>query len=586
MLWQDIISVLTNADFTGAGATLAAHEKIRLQSTLVMLTFYKAQLPMSFQFLITSLLEKGDEHSLNNLVKAFSLLPEVSEMNIAHKQKQKQHNELIKPSEQTLICSLYGIELQVCNKVTAVLSDFIQHYNEHEETECRQILALFLFKLEKLSKSQVSLLVHGNTLYQTLINLSALINIWQYEKHSDTRLFDELSVCIQEQICVLTKADQELNKQSVSWWFPLVIGKSQQTLIFDDNPQDLNLNHRDEIPNIQYPQSVGVDHMIKKLPSGKVITANQTIAQQVPDVLRSDKDAELPESTLEKTSEKTLENTSEKTTENTSESIISEDKSILAQPSPSPSPLNLAEIILNQEDSEYVEQNLRPLAAYNQEISLSLENLAHIKRKSSKAFNLEKLKVLTSEIKTRINDFTLLQIEQNQEIISQDGGLLLLWPYLNVFFNKFSLLHTNKEGEQEFVNEYSQLKAHALLVNLLAQPVSEKVYAVANLLTGLEPDTLVETEIALEQVDKDACEQLLHAVINNWKALKVMPIASFREMYLRREIKCSTSELGYTLAVENKAQDILITKLPWGVGTITLPWLGKQLLQVEWRYGY
>ena len=407
--------------------------------------------------------------------------------------------------------------------------------------------------------------------------MSALINIWQDEKHPDIRLFDELSACIQEQIYVLTQADKELNKKYAVWWFPLVIRKLQQKLIFEDNLQDINLIHNNGSQDIQYQQSVGVEHLVNKLPFGETIIANQTVVQQViglqvndqqinvqqdPDLLKLDHDAQLHE--------------------NTSGSTISEAGSHLDQLSH----LNLAEIILNQENSEYIEHQLRPLAAYNHEVSLSLDNLKHIKRNYSEDFNLAKLKVFTRKIKTRINDFTLLQREQNQEIVSQDGGLLLLWPFLNAFFNKFSLLHTNEDGEQEFINEDAQLKAHALLVNILAESVSEKVYAVANLLTGLEPDTLVETGIELEQVEKEACKQLLHAVIDNWKALKVMPIASFREMFLQREVICSTSELGYTLAVNNKAQDILITKLPWGMGTITLPWLGKQLIQVEWQYGY
>ncbi|WP_298774544.1 contractile injection system tape measure protein [uncultured Shewanella sp.] len=245
------------------------------------------------------------------------------------------------------------------------------------------------------------------------------------------------------------------------------------------------------------------------------------------------------------------------------------------------SQLNVAEIALAT-DHDQIAKQLAPLAPYHQGAALSLERLASCQSQSLSIHGKEHLQALMKALAVKSQQIHLLQREQEQELISLDGGLLLLWPFLQTFFNQLSLLTTNEKGEMRFVDESAQLTAHALLVHMLVKSSTESVYVVANLLSGLEPDTWVETEIVLNQEDKAACEHLLQAVIGHWKALKTMPIGSFRDMFLFRQVQCVKSTLGYQLVVEKQAQDVLMTKLPWGLGMISLPWLDKQLLQVLW----
>ncbi|MEH6348313.1 MAG: contractile injection system tape measure protein [Bermanella sp.] len=208
---------------------------------------------------------------------------------------------------------------------------------------------------------------------------------------------------------------------------------------------------------------------------------------------------------------------------------------------------------------------------------------------------------ITDSIRQRINQKIQVLVKTHADLHKglecTDAGLVLLWPYLAGFFQKNDLLttvkddseregETGKQEELQFKDQAAQLKAHALLVYILDGQQSEQVYTVTNLLVGLEADTYIENAIDLSEQEQTNANQLVSAVINNWPALKSMPINSFRELFLLRTAQYSSSEQGCIVEIESKTLDILLTKLPWGLGYISLPWLGKNLIQVKWAYGY
>jgi len=249
-----------------------------------------------------------------------------------------------------------------------------------------------------------------------------------------------------------------------------------------------------------------------------------------------------------------------------------------------------------QSDLNQASHELGKFSQDSLEVKQSQQLLKKYREKISKLSDVKSIKNVSQKFNQNIQNLLKQQTELQQSLACIDAGLVLLWPYLAGFFKKNDLLiptnnnETDDKSEQkiemQFKDQAAQLKAHALLVHILDVQQTEQVYTVANLLVGLEPDTYVENAIELSEQEQTNANQLLSAVINNWPALKNMPLNSFRELFLLRNAQYSSSEQGCIVEIDPKTLDILLTKLPWGLGYISLPWLGKNLIQVKWAYGF
>jgi len=77
---------------------------------------------------------------------------------------------------------------------------------------------------------------------------------------------------------------------------------------------------------------------------------------------------------------------------------------------------------------------------------------------------------------------------------------------------------------------------------------------------------------------------LLQAVIGHWDALRNTTPDGLRGTFLTRPGKLSQRPDGdYLLQVESQSFDILLERLPWGIGVVKLPWM-ERMLWVEWAY--
>ena len=103
------------------------------------------------------------------------------------------------------------------------------------------------------------------------------------------------------------------------------------------------------------------------------------------------------------------------------------------------------------------------------------------------------------------------------------------------------------------------------------------------ILCGMEIQDPIGEEVRIPENLQSACEELLRAVIGQWGVLKNTGIDSFRETFLNRPGKLAKVDNGWLLQVEQKAVDVLMNKLPWGIGTIKLPWM-REILFTEWAY--
>jgi Contractile injection system tape measure protein len=161
----------------------------------------------------------------------------------------------------------------------------------------------------------------------------------------------------------------------------------------------------------------------------------------------------------------------------------------------------------------------------------------------------------------------------------QHAGLVLLHPFLN---NLFTFLGLVNEGA--FVARYSQQKALAVLHFLSTGSVTceEHELVVPKILCNFPIGELIEPDVPISVQEQEECATLLEEVIARWSILKNTSPDGLRANFLQRSGKLYTLGNEPHLLMEANVLDVLLDRLPWGVGIIKLPWM-TQLLKVEWR---
>ena len=165
-----------------------------------------------------------------------------------------------------------------------------------------------------------------------------------------------------------------------------------------------------------------------------------------------------------------------------------------------------------------------------------------------------------------------------ETIYITNAGIIILHPFLPELFEQVKLTH-----EQAWIDTTTQQKA-ALLLEFLASGANtfpEFNLPLNKILCGIDLNDVLKSEEPLSDEIKTECENLLTEVIKHWSVLKNTSKDSLRETFLQRKGKLSRVDDGWLLQVEQKGVDILLSHLPWGIGTIKLPWM-KNILHVEW----
>ena len=166
-----------------------------------------------------------------------------------------------------------------------------------------------------------------------------------------------------------------------------------------------------------------------------------------------------------------------------------------------------------------------------------------------------------------------------EEIFVENAGLVLLHPFLTGLFSNLQLTENGK-----FVAEYDQSLGARLLQFLVfgENDLSENFYPLNKILCGMGVSQILGEDVELSEQFKTESEELLQAVIGHWSVLKNTSIGGLRETFLQRAGKISRVEKGWKLQVERKTVDVLLAKLPWGLGIVKLPWMGD-MMYVEWE---
>ncbi|MDO9613448.1 MAG: contractile injection system tape measure protein, partial [Bacteroidota bacterium] len=169
--------------------------------------------------------------------------------------------------------------------------------------------------------------------------------------------------------------------------------------------------------------------------------------------------------------------------------------------------------------------------------------------------------------------------EEENGIFLDNAGLVLLHPFFESLFRDFELL-----AEGQFKDSETKTIAVHLLHYLATKQELAPEYdlVLEKFLCAWDLDLPIAREVTLSQEMKNESETLLKAAIKHWSALKNTSPDGLREGFLQREGKLILNGFQDRLVVESKAQDVLLSFLPWGYSIFKLPWM-KSALYVEWQ---
>lgn len=198
----------------------------------------------------------------------------------------------------------------------------------------------------------------------------------------------------------------------------------------------------------------------------------------------------------------------------------------------------------------------------------------------------------TKEVKTGNNQDTVVEAEIQKEpvpnnrsdnpeatdIYTSCAGLVLLHPFLVAFLKECGLM-----PNPDFQSDEDRSQAVRLFSFLATgeEGLPEYQLLLPKLLCNMAWETPLLPVPPFTEKEKTICNELLQAVINHWKALRNTTPDGLRGAFLQREGKLCPRNNGWLLEVERRPQDVLFSKLPWGVSLIKLPWM-TGFLHVSW----
>jgi Contractile injection system tape measure protein len=164
------------------------------------------------------------------------------------------------------------------------------------------------------------------------------------------------------------------------------------------------------------------------------------------------------------------------------------------------------------------------------------------------------------------------------ELYVTNAGLVLLHPFLSRLFDNLGL--TN---DGIFVDKQLKDKALTVLHYLATGETRALEYhlMLPKLLCQMPFNQPVRGHWVLSDEEKTTCDGLLEVAIEYWSALGKTSPEGLREAFLQRKGKLIHRPSGWLLQVERTTIDVLVDRLPWGLGVVKLPWM-RDFMTVEW----
>jgi hypothetical protein len=165
-----------------------------------------------------------------------------------------------------------------------------------------------------------------------------------------------------------------------------------------------------------------------------------------------------------------------------------------------------------------------------------------------------------------------------QSLWVAQAGLVIVWPFLARFFETLGLVR-----ERRFVDEAARERAVLLSAHLADERCAwgEHELLLPKILCGCAWAEPVPTSFELRREEVDETRELLTTLIGHWSALGSTSVAGLRQAFVGRPGQLKLQESGFFLEVSRAGHDVLLDRLPWGIGLVLLPWMQRPL-HVEW----
>lgn len=160
-----------------------------------------------------------------------------------------------------------------------------------------------------------------------------------------------------------------------------------------------------------------------------------------------------------------------------------------------------------------------------------------------------------------------------------NAGLVLLHPFIETLFENLGLLE-NDTFRNKDVRERAVCLLHHLCCGGDEFPEHELLFA--KFLCGWPFSKPVDRFLPISEYEKQECRSVLESAVDHWDALKNTSVEELRSGFLMREGILKKESFGWSLYLEEQAQDVLLEQLPWGLSVIKLKWM-DEMLTVQWR---
>lgn len=189
-------------------------------------------------------------------------------------------------------------------------------------------------------------------------------------------------------------------------------------------------------------------------------------------------------------------------------------------------------------------------------------------------------KTITTEKKNEMQHTDAKETEEDCFYVG-NAGLIITHVFLKNFFEAAGLWQNKM-----FINETAHQRAVLLTAYLVNEETEFPEYHLLlnKILCGFPAEQSLQLTIDITGQEKTESAELLQTIINNWKyngRAVCTTIENLWSSFLQRNGKLTKANDGWLLQVEQQGYDILLNGLPWGIGTIKLPWM-ENILHVEW----
>lgn len=170
------------------------------------------------------------------------------------------------------------------------------------------------------------------------------------------------------------------------------------------------------------------------------------------------------------------------------------------------------------------------------------------------------------------------KFSQSHELYINNSGLVILWPYLPNLFKNLGLVK-----DKAFTTPEATWRA-ALLLQYLADnslEAPEYLLPLNKILCGIDISESDDTTLNITKDEKEECNDLLTAILQNWPILKNTTPLGLQQAFLQREGVIGLLDGGWILRVKREGYDVVMDKLNWSIGVVKLPWMGG-VIYVEW----